>query len=68
MRSGGRSAIAVNMLAKAGFTNVYNVIDGMEATWSTTGSANHGKRMKNGWKNSGSPGRMKSIQRAGFCS
>ena len=29
-RSGDRSAMAVNALAKAGFTNVYNIIDGME--------------------------------------
>lgn len=29
-RSGGRSAIAANMLAKAGFKNVHNIIDGME--------------------------------------
>ena len=29
-RSGGRSALAVNALAKAGFTNVYNIIDGFE--------------------------------------
>ena len=29
-RSGGRSAIAANFLAKAGFKNVYNIIDGME--------------------------------------
>ena len=29
-RSGGRSAIAANMLVKAGFKNVYNIIDGME--------------------------------------
>ena len=29
-RSGGRSALAINMLAKAGFTNVYNIIDGFE--------------------------------------
>ena len=29
-RSGGRSALAVNGLAKAGFTNVYNIIDGFE--------------------------------------
>ncbi len=29
-RSGGRSAFAVNMLAKAGFTKVYNIIDGFE--------------------------------------
>ena len=29
-RSGGRSAFAINMLAKAGFVNVYNIIDGFE--------------------------------------
>jgi rhodanese-related sulfurtransferase len=29
-RSGGRSAIAVNLLAQAGFKHVYNVVDGME--------------------------------------
>ncbi len=29
-RSGGRSAFAINMLAKAGFTNLYNIIDGFE--------------------------------------
>jgi rhodanese-related sulfurtransferase len=29
-RSGGRSAMAVNLLAKAGFTHVYNITDGME--------------------------------------
>jgi rhodanese-related sulfurtransferase len=55
-RSGGRSAMAVNALAKAGFVNVYNIIDGMEGDKvDDPGRANHGKRMKNGWKNSGSP-------------
>ena len=29
-RSGGRSAMAVNQLAEAGFRNVYNITDGME--------------------------------------
>jgi rhodanese-related sulfurtransferase len=29
-RSGDHSALAVNALAKAGFVNVYNIIDGME--------------------------------------
>ena len=29
-RSGGRSAMAANALAKAGFKKVYNIIDGME--------------------------------------
>ncbi len=47
---------AVNALAKAGFVNVYNVIDGMEGDKvDDPGSINHGKLMKNGWKNSGLP-------------
>ena len=55
-RTGGRSARAVNALASVGFVNVYNVIDGMEGDKvNDPGSINHGKRMKNGWKNSGSP-------------
>jgi rhodanese-related sulfurtransferase len=55
-RSGGRSALAVNALAKAGFERVYNVIDGFEGDKvDDPTSAYHGKRMKNGWKNSGSP-------------
>ena len=29
-RAGGRGAIAANMLAKAGFKSVYNIVDGME--------------------------------------
>lgn len=55
-RSGNRSAVAANFLAKAGFANVYNIIDGMEGDKvDDPGSAYHGKRMKDGWKNSGSP-------------
>ncbi len=55
-RSGDRSAMAVNALAKAGFVKVYNIIDGMEGDlMDDPKSKNHGKRMKNGWKNSGSP-------------
>jgi rhodanese-related sulfurtransferase len=55
-RSGGRSALAVNALAQAGFTSVYNVIDGTEGDKvEEPGSVFLGKRMKNGWKNSGSP-------------
>ena len=55
-RSGGRSAVAVNVLAKAGFEDVYNVIDGFEGDMvDDPTSAFRGKRMKNGWKNSGSP-------------
>ena len=55
-RSGGRSAMAVNQLAAAGFKNSYNIIDGMEGdVVDDASSVFHGKRMKNGWKNSGLP-------------
>jgi len=55
-RSGDRSAMAVNTLARDGFVNVYNIIDGMEGDKvNDQGCAFHGKRMKNGWKNSGMP-------------
>jgi rhodanese-related sulfurtransferase len=55
-RSGGRSAIAANMLAKAGFTNVYNITDGMEGdAVKNPDSLFVGQRLVNGWKNSGSP-------------
>ena len=55
-RSGGRSAMAVNQLAEAGFKNTYNIIDGMEGDKvDDSGSVFFGKRMRNGWKNSGVP-------------
>ena len=55
-RSGGRSAAAVNLLAKAGFTDVYNIIDGFEGDpVKEPGSYYIGKRVKSGWKNSGAP-------------
>ena len=55
-RSGGRSAIAVNLLAQAGFKNAYNVIDGMEGDLvEDPDSVFQGQRLKNGWKNSGCP-------------
>ena len=48
-RSGGRSAIAANLLAKAGFTQVHNIIDGMEGdTVDDPNSVFRGQRMKNG--------------------
>ncbi len=51
-RSGGRSAMAANGLAKAGYGNVYNITDGAEGDKVTDPeSAFNGKRMKNGWKN-----------------
>jgi rhodanese-related sulfurtransferase len=55
-RSGGRSAIAANLLAKAGFTHVYNIVDGMEGdAVADPDSVFLGQRLKNGWKNSGCP-------------
>lgn len=55
-RSGGRSAMAANLLAQAGFNKVYNIIDGMEGdvngdSESVAGNANP----QSGWKNSGCP-------------
>ncbi|MBN1292458.1 MAG: sulfurtransferase [Candidatus Latescibacteria bacterium] len=55
-RSGGRSTAAVNAMAEAGFTNVYNIIDGFEGdAENDKESYSYGKRIKNGWKNSGAP-------------
>jgi rhodanese-related sulfurtransferase len=55
-RSGGRSAMAINLLAAAGFTNAYNILDGMEGSRvEDPESVFHGMRLKNGWKASGLP-------------
>jgi rhodanese-related sulfurtransferase len=55
-RSGGRSAMAVNLLAEAGFTNVYQITDGMEGdAIKDPESVFQGQRLKNGWKNSRAP-------------
>ena len=55
-RSGGRSAMAVNLLVEAGFTNVYQITDGMEGdSIKDPESVFQGQRLKNGWKNSGAP-------------
>ena len=52
-RSGARSAMAVNQLATAGLKNAYNITDGFEGDKvDDPGSVFHGKRMRNGWKNS----------------
>jgi len=52
-RSGDRSAKAVEMLATAGFKNVYTITDGFEGDKvKDPDSVFHGKRMRNGWKNS----------------
>jgi rhodanese-related sulfurtransferase len=55
-RSGGRSAIAANFLAKAGFKNVYNIIDGMEGDANAdSDTVAQAQPLKDGWKNSGCP-------------
>lgn len=55
-RSGGRSAIAVNLLAQAGFRHVFQILDGMEGdVVKDADSVFVGQRMRNGWKNSGCP-------------
>jgi rhodanese-related sulfurtransferase len=55
-RSGSRSAQSVNRLAKAGYKQVYNIVDGFEGDKiKDPKSPNHGKRLKNGWRNSGAP-------------
>jgi rhodanese-related sulfurtransferase len=55
-RAGGRGAIAVNLLAQAGFKQVYNIVDGVEGDpVNDPESVFHGQPMKNGWKNSGCP-------------
>jgi rhodanese-related sulfurtransferase len=55
-RSGGRSAMAVNLLAQAGFKHVYNIIDGMEGdTVQDANSVFVGQHLVNGWKNSACP-------------
>jgi rhodanese-related sulfurtransferase len=55
-RSGGRSASAVNQLAKAGFTQVFQITDGMEGdVVEDPASVFRGQRLVNGWKNSGLP-------------
>jgi rhodanese-related sulfurtransferase len=53
-RSGDRSAAAANLLAEAGFRNVYSVVDGFEGDIAADGP-NAGQRVVNGWKNAGLP-------------
>ncbi len=55
-RSGVRSKCAVDRLAKEGYKHLYNIVDGMEGdSVKDTESVFVGKRMRNGWKNSGAP-------------
>jgi rhodanese-related sulfurtransferase len=53
-RSGFRSASAVNLLAKAGYKNVYHLIDGFEGDKAPAGPK-QGQRVLDGWKNSDLP-------------
>lgn len=53
-RSGDRSAAAANLLAEAGFKNVYSVVDGFEGDLAADGPK-AGQRVVNGWKNAGLP-------------
>ncbi len=53
-RSGDRSALGANFLARHGYTNVWSVVDGFEGDTAKDGP-NKGKRVVNGWKNNGMP-------------
>ena len=55
-RSGARSAMCVNKLAKAGYKKVYNIYDGFEGDKvKDKNSPQYGQRTINGWRNSGAP-------------
>lgn len=55
-RSGDRSAMAVNELAKVGYKQAYTITDGFEGgIVEDENSVFAGQRMVNGWKNSGLP-------------
>ena len=55
-RSGGRAAMAIDTLAQASYTKVYNILEGMEGERvNNPRSVYHRKRMVNGWKNAGLP-------------
>lgn len=55
-RSGQRSAAAINRMAKAGFVNAYNVVDGFEGDKVADDESTYkGKRIFNGWKNTPVP-------------
>lgn len=53
-RSGDRSALGADFLARHGYTNVWSVVDGFEGDMAKEGP-NKGRRAVNGWKNSGLP-------------
>ncbi|PIV88494.1 MAG: sulfurtransferase [Hydrogenophilales bacterium CG17_big_fil_post_rev_8_21_14_2_50_63_12] len=53
-RSGDRSALSADLLARHGYTNVWSVVDGFEGDLAKDGP-NKGQRVVNGWKNAGLP-------------
>jgi rhodanese-related sulfurtransferase len=53
-RSGDRSALGADLLARHGYSNVWSVVDGFEGDLAEAGP-NKGQRVVNGWKNSGLP-------------
>lgn len=53
-RSGERSARAVEVLAKLGYTRVYTLVDGFEGDIAEDGP-NRSRRAVNGWKNANLP-------------
>lgn len=55
-RSGGRSAMAVDALAEAGFTNAWSIVEGVEGDKvKDEAREDFGHRTINGWKNAGLP-------------
>ena len=53
-RSGDRSALSADLLARHGYTNVWSVVDGFEGDLAKDGPKK-GQRAVNGWKNEGLP-------------
>ncbi len=53
-RSGDRSALGADFLARQGYTKVWSVVDGFEGDMAKDGP-NKGRRMVNGWKNADLP-------------
>ena len=54
-RAGGRGAVAVNMLAASGWSNVFNVLDGMHGDPAPDGKRGEHEGRASGWKPAGLP-------------
>ena len=61
-RSGGRSAVAAKQLIRAGYTNVWNLVEGFEGDKDKA----TGARSVNGWRNAGLPWTYKIPAKAGW--